>query len=142
VTVTRVELRVVTLNPDQGNKSPFGNLKIGEVSQPMFDAEFEQWWKAYPKRVGRIAAQAAFRKVRKRGVPFSVLLVGIEAYRQMKPSYADWCHPTTWLNQGRWMDEVDDPQVRPCRRCGMAPKCQSYAECNERLMAKRQQAAS
>jgi hypothetical protein len=107
----------------------------------MFDAEFDQWWQAYPKRVGRIAAKAAFAKVMKRGVALDSLLAGIETYRRIKPAYADWCHPTTWLNQGRWMDELEDPETRPCRRCGTAPKCQSYAECNARLLVKRQAAS-
>lgn len=28
----------------------------------------------------------------------------------MKPTYADYCHPKTWLHQGRWMDEADPQQ--------------------------------
>ena len=139
--MTRVGFSVLTLDPDQGNKSPYGNLKIGEVYRLMFEAEFEEWWKAYPKRVGRIAAKAAYTKARKGGVPSEVLLDGIAAYRRMKPSYADWCHPTTWLNQGRWMDEPAEAERRRCPRCGGEPPCRSYTQCNERLFPHRKASA-
>lgn len=77
-----------------------------------FEAEFLEWWKAYPNRVGKIAAQAAYRKAKKLATA-QELLDGIERYRHMKPDYADWCHPTTWLNHGRWMDEAAAPAKTP-----------------------------
>lgn len=32
---------------------------------------------------------------------------GVRRYLTSKPAYADWAHPETWLNKGRWMDEPD-----------------------------------
>jgi hypothetical protein len=34
-------------------------------------------------------------------------LDGIAQYMKTKPAYADWCHPRTWLSQGRWLDSAD-----------------------------------
>lgn len=68
--------------------------------------EFEQFWSVYPRRVAKLDAQRAFVKARK-VASLDVILAGVERYIADKPAYADWCHPATWLNRGRWMDEPD-----------------------------------
>jgi hypothetical protein len=67
--------------------------------------DFQAFWQSYPRKVGKLAAEKAYEKARKRGVTQQQLLDGIAAYVQHKPAYADFCHPATWLNQGRWDDE-------------------------------------
>ena len=84
------------------------------------DDEFNDFWRAFPKRVGKLAAQKAYLKVRRSGTAQDELMDGIEEYRRHKPAYADWCHPTTWLNQGRWMDESD---TKPAWTCPHDPPC-------------------
>lgn len=69
------------------------------------EQDFEVFWKAYPRKVGKFAARKAFDKAMKYGVTLERLLEGVEAYIKNKPSYADFCHASTWLMQGRWMDE-------------------------------------
>lgn len=71
-----------------------------------FEADFEVFWKAYPRRVGKLAAKKEYDKVRRGGIGQDELLDGIAQYVATKPSYADFCHPRTWLSQGRWLDEV------------------------------------
>lgn len=69
--------------------------------------DFEEFWSAFPKKVGKQAAKKAFEKVK---VPLETLLTAIE---QQKRS-AQWSkdngqfipNPATWLNQGRWDDEM------------------------------------
>ena len=71
------------------------------------ETAFDRFWSAYPKRVGIEAARVAFDKVK---VPIDSLLAAIE---QQKKS-SQWRkengrfipNPATWLNQGRWQDEV------------------------------------
>lgn len=70
-----------------------------------FAADFAEFWRAFPRRVGKLAAQKAYVKARRSGVTQATLLEGIAHYIKGKPQYADYCHPTTWLNQGRWDDE-------------------------------------
>lgn len=69
-------------------------------------SDFEVFWQAYPRKVGKLAAMKAYAKARKIATA-AELLTGIERYKRLKPAYADYCHPATWLNQGRWMDEPD-----------------------------------
>ncbi len=69
--------------------------------------DFERFWSAYPKKVGKQAAEKAFRRVKE---DISVLLSAVE-----KQKHTDqWCrengryipNPATWLNQGRWEDVI------------------------------------
>lgn len=74
--------------------------------------DFDTFWKAYPRKVGKLAAQKAYRRARSLASP-GELLAGVEAYIAHKPAYADFCHPATWLNQGRWMDDYGAPAAAP-----------------------------
>lgn len=72
-----------------------------------YDAEFENgFWTFYPHKVGKDAAYAAWKKLRKEGrLPHIDVLAGaIEKYREAKPADRAYCNPSTWLNQGRWQD--------------------------------------
>jgi hypothetical protein len=70
---------------------------------------FDQFWHAYPRKVGKLAARKAFDKAIKNGATLTQLLAGIGLYLQYKPVYADYCHASTWLSQGRWMDQWTEP---------------------------------
>lgn len=71
---------------------------------------FETFWKSYPKKVGKDAARKAFAKRK----PDDKLLGDILKAIEVQKTTEDWRksdgqfipHPATWLNQGRWMDEV------------------------------------
>ena len=69
---------------------------------------FELFWAAYPKKVGKKAALNAFRRVK---TPLNVLLQAIEGQKHsvqwMKDNGKYIPNPATWLNQGRWEDELD-----------------------------------
>ena len=71
--------------------------------------EFREFWERFPRKVGKLAAEQSYEKARRRGVTQEQLLDGVERYKRHKPGYADWCHPKTWLNQGRWDDSFDEP---------------------------------
>ncbi len=68
--------------------------------------EFDTFWQAYPRKIGKLAAMKAYRKALTLAKPEEIL-AGVKLYIENKPDYADWCHPTTWLNAGRWMDEYE-----------------------------------
>lgn len=69
---------------------------------------FALFWEAYPKKVGKKDAKKAFGKVT---VDVQVLIAAVQ--RQKLSS--QWCkdggqyipNPSTWLNQERWLDELD-----------------------------------
>lgn len=70
------------------------------------DEQFAVFWQRFPRRVGKLDAMKAYRKARKVATADDIL-AGVDRYIATKPEYADWCHPSTWLNKGRWMDEDD-----------------------------------
>ncbi|WIB25408.1 hypothetical protein [Curtobacterium sp. MCSS17_015] len=77
------------------------------VIESLADA-FERFYKVYPRKVGRLKAQAAFFHAVKGGTPAHTL---IEAARRFAndpnlPANKQFiAHPASWLNQGRWDDE-------------------------------------
>jgi hypothetical protein len=75
---------------------------------PSFDA----FWKAYPKKVGKQAAEKAYQKIK--NAPIDTILNAIEAQKksdQWKKQNGQFIpNPATWLNQGRWEDEVVDKE--------------------------------
>ena len=93
------------------------------------DPEFRAFWDIYPRRVAPLAAQKAFAKARK-VASLEQILAGVQMYKRTKPAYADWCHPATWLNQGRWLDEVDGPKAaEPEWSCNHTPPCHDKVWC-------------
>jgi hypothetical protein len=78
-------------------------------------SSFKRWWAAYPRRVGKQAAQKAFEKaVREHGLdPVMAGLIAQRGFLESEHRRGFCPHPTTWLNQGRFMDEVHE--VRPER---------------------------
>ena len=63
----------------------------------------ERFWAEYPRKVGRKAALAKLEGVRKSGeVGFDVLLAAIKSIDAKDEKFIP--HPTTWLNQGRYLD--------------------------------------
>ena len=80
--------------------------------------EFEKFWKAYPKRVGKKAALKAWTQAKKGNLPDIVRLVMViekqkrsAQWRQNNGQYIP--NPATWLNQGRWDDEVNTKMGAP-----------------------------
>ena len=73
-------------------------------------ALFDEFWAAFPRKVGKDAALKAFEKRRPDRAMLDQMLAAIAKQR----ASPDWQkdggqfipHPTTWLNQGRWQDEV------------------------------------
>lgn len=81
---------------------------------------FDQFWSAYPKKVGKDAAQKAFDKRK----PDDGLVAAMLSTLAVQVNSAQWAkdggqfipNPATWLNQGRWQDEVtvgDDASDTP-----------------------------
>ena len=64
---------------------------------------FDEFWKMYPNKVGKGAAEKAFSKAIKK-VSFDRLMQGLHKYAN-KTDDRPWCNPSTWLNQERWADE-------------------------------------
>lgn len=80
------------------------------------EAAFAEFWSSYPKKVGKGAAEKAFRKLKASVYP--LLIPAIERQRRTAQWQKDGGqyipNPATWLNQERWRDEgTDAPAGRP-----------------------------
>jgi hypothetical protein len=109
--------------------------------------DFAAFWAAYPRRVGKDAARKAFDRRRS-----DVTLDAVLAALALQTASQQWQrdggryvpHPATWLNQGRWQDEVDtsgsglssdeweaaaEIRRKSYGRCPHEQPCASYDEC-------------
>lgn len=78
-----------------------------EQNKDSVAVDFERWWKAYPKRVGRGQAVRAFKRALTQAT-LEELVAGASRYAadpNRKPEYTK--HPTTWLNGECWRDEAE-----------------------------------
>lgn len=97
--------------------------------------EFERWWVSYPHRVGKLAAKKAYDKAHKIARAED-LLSGVTRYIETKPTWQAWAHPASWLNAGRWLDEIPVPTVYVQWTCAHEPRCPHRAACQIVAMRK------
>lgn len=74
------------------------------------DITFDEFYKLYPRKVGRVVAQRCFTKLNKRDkqLAYDGLLKYIRFWESNKTEKQFIPHPSTWLNQKRWEDELED----------------------------------
>jgi uncharacterized protein YdaU (DUF1376 family) len=96
-------------NAPNPNPNPNKNQLQREAASPSGFAEF---WAAYPKKIGKGAAEKAFKSARING-HMPDLLAAIEAQKQSDQWRKDGGqfipNPATWLNQRRWEDVLAQP---------------------------------
>lgn len=85
------------------------------VSTEELDAKFEEFWKAFPKgrKQGKGAAKVLFRQIARGGhhthkASADRLIEAARAYADSKPDPRYTPMPQTWLNGGRWDDDLDE----------------------------------
>lgn len=89
------------------------------------DADFELWWKVYPRKVGKVAARKAWLKALPAVKQYAqvideavaeVMQEAVAAYvaepetKKLEPQYVP--HPATWLNEGRYIDILERLEAR------------------------------
>jgi len=83
--------------------------EMNEIRKPQrVDVEFEMFWKAYPRKIGKLAALKAWEKSKERPA-VDVVVAAVEKQKAseqwLKEGGQFIPHPATWLNQGRWSEE-------------------------------------
>jgi hypothetical protein len=100
-------------------------------------ATFEDFWAAYPHKVGKLAARRIWDRLKVTPEMGDTLVAAVveqaHSAQWTKEHGAFVPHPKTWLNQGRWMDEL--APATPQR--GQMPTydfgwCQHEPPCNSR----------
>lgn len=92
-------------------KVRIGKVRIGQAthSEPVEEEKsFNAFWEKYPKKIGKGAALAAWKKVKHPSLPNVLAAVETQSKsEQWKKEAGRFIpNPTTWLNQGRWDDAV------------------------------------
>ena len=91
-----------------------------------FDAEFQEFWDAYPRHVKKMATRKAYEKAR-RVASAATILAGAMLYARTCPHEEQFiAHPTSWLNAGRWDDEIGS-----VRRVAVNAQRDWFEECAE-----------
>jgi len=97
--------------------------KKGKNNPPISpQGDFELFWKAYPKKIGKLAALRAWNNAK----PGIILTEKILKAVSKQLNFRTWRegfipNPSTWLNQGRWDDEIDTinhDAIPECPKCG------------------------
>lgn len=103
VTVTKdIGGNIPPLTPQDDESAPTHSNKQAD--------RFDAFWSAYPRRVGKEAARKSWTKIKPSEELFQKILAAIAVAKQSE----QWCrengrfipNPATWLNQGRWDDEL------------------------------------
>lgn len=92
--------------------------RAGSVSRNSYPKEFETFWLSYPKKVGKGAAYASWRRIKDRPA-IAVLTASVEAHIRTE----EWTrengryipNPATYLNQRRWEDESAPTAKKPTK---------------------------
>ncbi|MGN0163166.1 MAG: hypothetical protein ACI4EA_06240 [Candidatus Ornithomonoglobus sp.] len=72
---------------------------------------FNEFWAAYPRKVGKLNTVKAWKKLKPDKETFAVIMSGLEKQKQRE----DWRrdggryipYPETWINGKRWEDEIN-----------------------------------
>lgn len=112
----------VAIPEESGSNTPLkDNHHIEEpvtgTKTTTFEADFEAFWKAYPRHVNKSKAKAALLKALKKTTLETILknLANQKKTNQWTKDNGQFIpHPTTWLNGERWEDEIaTGPAPRP-----------------------------
>lgn len=75
------------------------------------ERRFDEFWNFYPRKIGKGAAAKAYQKIKPDDALHKTILAAIvlaKNSRQWTENGGQYIpNPATWLNQGRWEDELD-----------------------------------
>ena len=124
-------------------------IKGKKVRKEEINKDFEKFWKAYPKKVGKKKVQDKFDA---NDFPIDLIIKNIELQKKsdqwQNQQYIP--NPETYLNQERWTDEVvlpsipDEPiYVYQCGKCNKQKTTSEYRDlyvscCDEQIQPRKE----
>lgn len=87
-------------------------------------ALFDEFYAAYPRKVGKEAARRAWASACRKANPQSIIAAAARYASDPNREPQFTAHPSTWLNQGRWADE----EPLPARTNGHPSGAQARAD--------------
>lgn len=96
--------------PSAGDLAPIKTKKSSTTAR--VESDFLDFYAAYPRHVGKEAARRAFEKAVKAGTAPADIVEGARRYAAATAAAGTEtrfiAHPATWLNAGRWNDDMKD----------------------------------
>lgn len=90
--------------------------KAREKPPDLQEQRFDEFWKFYPKKQGKGAAAKAWRKIKPDKALFEQIMAAVrdnidrnQQWRRDNGQYIP--NPSTWLNQQRWLDELQGKKM-------------------------------
>lgn len=84
------------------------DINISCAKEEKNESIFESFWKVYPKKIGKEKCKNWFKSHKPKEDLVQKMIEAVEVQKKSKqwsdPQYIP--HPYTWLNQGRWEDEL------------------------------------
>ena len=93
-----------------GNRNRNINININSIDK---DSLFNTFWSIYPKKIAKEYAYKCFIKIDNLDVIFDDIINALTKQKSMQ-SWSDKRYipnPSTWINQKRWEDEIDEQSV-------------------------------
>ncbi len=110
--MSEFELKYANLIKSFESPNDNSNGNDNSDNTDIYNNEFIEFWKEYPKKVGKLKAFESWQKHKCKN-NLSIILNAITEQSKTE----QWCrdsglyipHPATWLNQRRWEDESNKP---------------------------------
>ena len=104
--------------------------------QDFKEISFEDFYKLYPRKVGRFMASKSFKKLssKDRLSAYNGLLNYIKFWKYNKTEKQFIPHPSTWLNQRRWEDEIDVPKTKQEKTQNVNLEVMQYRKKQQQLL--------
>lgn len=108
------------LNGCRTKKRKVKKSKVKNNKLPIFpqiiQSDFEKFWSIYPRKAGKGKARDSFRKISPNSELLEKILKAVEQQKKSEQWEKDngkyIPNPATWLNQGRWDDELTIKKTR------------------------------
>ena len=117
-TLQTVTVRNPDINRSESEPKPSvtqKNPQSSSTTKSVMHDGFNLFWSAYPRKVGKAAAQKAWRNAKPRHLKdiFDALKVQKTSQQWQDPQFIP--HPAKWLNGRRWEDEVTTGTAPPAQ---------------------------
>ena len=82
-------------------------------SSDIYTSSFKKFWENYPRKVGKKKAMQAWNKIKQDDGSIERILEALKEQKETKQWQSNRFipHPSTWLNQERWNDELESDSL-------------------------------
>ena len=123
-----VNVNVLSKDNELNNR----DINISCSKEEKNESIFESFWKVYPRKVGKEKCRNWFKSHKPKQDLVQKMIEAVEEQKKSKqwsdPQYIP--HPYTWLNQGRWEDELTPSKDSTFQSAPKNPIQWEEAKCN------------